>query len=59
MEKTIEELITEETSKRLKEMEAPDYEFPPKISRADIAAIAASIAASLVLIILCMTEVIV
>ena len=59
MEKSIEELIYEETSKRLEEMAAPDYQFPPKITKADVFAIAASIGASLILIILCMTGVIV
>lgn len=58
MEKSIEELIYEETDKRLKEMQAPDYEFPKQATRADWIGIAASIGVSLLLIILCMTGVI-
>ena len=58
MEKTIEQLITEETAVRLEEMQSPSYRFPRRITRADITAIVAAIAVSLVLIVLCMTEVI-
>ena len=58
MEKSIEELIYEETDKRLKEMKAPDYEFPKKADKADWIGIAVSIACSLLLIVLCMTGVI-
>ena len=59
MEKSIEELIREETDERLKQMAAPDYPFPAKITGADWAAMGACIGVSLVLIILCMTGVIV
>lgn len=59
MEKSIEELIYEETDERLKEMASPDYRFPRKINKKDIIAIIASIAICLLLIVLCMTEVIV
>ena len=58
MEKTIEELIYEETDQRLKQMGAPDYVFPEKINRADIIGIVASVGISLLLIVLCMTGVI-
>ena len=59
MEKTIEELIYEETEQRLKEMAAPGYQWPGKADKKDAIAIAAGIGASLLLIILCMTGVIV
>ena len=59
MEKTIEELIYEETDKRLKEMKAPGYEFPKKATKADWIGIAAAVGGSLLLIVLCMTGVIV
>lgn len=58
MEKSIEELIYEETDQRLKEMASPDYQFPPKADKKDAIGIIAAIAVSLVLIVLCMTEVI-
>ena len=59
MEKTIEELIYEETEQRLQEMSSPDYEFPPKADRKDFIGIVVSIGLSLLLIVLCMTGVIV
>ena len=59
MEKSIEELIYEETDKRLKEMAAPDYQFPQKANLKDAFAIVAGICISLLLILLCMTGVIV
>lgn len=58
MEKTIEELIYEETDERLKEMAVPDYPWPKKADRTDFIAIATGIGISLLLIILCMTGVI-
>ncbi len=58
-EKTIEELIYEETDQRLKEMASPDYVFPEKADAKDVIGIVASIAVCLVLIVLCMTGVIV
>ena len=58
MEKSIEELIYEETDQRLKEMASPDYQFPPKADKKDPIGIIAAIAVSLVRIVLCMTEVI-
>ncbi|MBO4289448.1 MAG: hypothetical protein J5865_05020 [Lachnospiraceae bacterium] len=57
-EKSIEELIYEETDQRLKEMASPDYEFPKKADKWDWIGIAASCAVCLLLIILCMTGVI-
>lgn len=59
MEKSIEELIYEETEVRLKEMASPDYVFPKKADKTDVVAILASIGVCFVLIILCMTGVIV
>ena len=59
MEKSIEELIREETQQRLKEMAAPEYPWPGKADRKDAIAIVVGIGISLVLIILCMTGVIV
>ena len=58
MEKSIEELIYEETDKRLKEMQAPDYEFPKQANKADWLGILAAVGVSLLLIVLCMTGVI-
>lgn len=59
MEKSIEELIYEETDQRLKEMAAPDYPWPQKADKKDAIAIIAGIGFSLLLIALCMTGVIV
>jgi len=59
MEKSIEELIYEETDQRLKEMAVPDYHFPKKADKNDAIAIVAGIGISLILIILCMMGVIV
>ena len=57
-EKTIDELIYEETDQRLKEMASPEYVFPEKADRKDAFGIVAAIAVCLLLIILCMTGVI-
>lgn len=57
-EDSIEQMIYDETEKRLGIMESKDYVFPPKIGKVDVVAIIASCAVSLVLIILCMTGVI-
>lgn len=59
MEKTIDELITEETTHRLEEMGSKDYQFPTKAGLADYLCIGAGICVSLLLIILCMAGVIV
>ena len=59
MEKTIEELIYEETEQRLREMSASDYQFPQKANKLDAIGIIAAAAVCLYLIVLCMTGVIV
>lgn len=59
MEKSIDEIITEETENRLKEMASPEYVFPTKADNRDTTGIVAMIGISLILIILCMMEVIV
>ena len=58
-EKSIEQMIYDETEKRLAVMESPDYVFPKKITKADVIGIVASVAVSVVLIVLCMVGVIV
>jgi hypothetical protein len=55
MEKTIEELIYEETEKRLREMSSPDYNWPQKADRKDIVGICGAIGICILLIVLCMT----
>ena len=59
VEKQIEELIYEETDKRLKEMTSPDYQFPKKADKKDVIGIVGSCVVCLALIVLCMMEVIV
>lgn len=59
MEKSIEELIYEETDQRLKEMAAPGYEFPGKADKWDVIGIVVTAGVSLLLIVLCMTGVII
>lgn len=59
MEKTIEELIYEETDRRLKEMRSENYRFPAEADKTDWIGIAAIIGVSALLIILCMAGVIV
>ncbi len=58
MEKTIEELIYEETEQRLKVMQSPDYQFPKKADKNDFYTIFAVIIISSALIVLCMIGVI-
>jgi len=58
MEKSIEELIYEETEQRLKEMSSPSYQFPKKADKADYIGILGAVFTCLILIILCMTGVI-
>lgn len=55
----IEALIYNETEKRLAVMEKPDYVYPERIGRGDIAGIIIAFALSLFLILLCMTGVII
>lgn len=50
----IEQLIYEETERRLEIMQSDSYEFPKKMTRVDYGIIIASAAASLVLIVTCM-----
>ena len=50
----IEQLIYEETERRLEIMQSDSYEFPKKMTRVDYGIIIASGAASLVLIVTCM-----
>ena len=51
---SIEQLIYEETERRLEIMHSDTYEFPKKMTRVDYGIIIASVAASLVLIVTCM-----
>jgi len=54
----IEELIYEETEKRLEEMQDPAYEYPKRITKGDVIGIISLIVVSLTLIISCMMGVI-
>lgn len=47
---SIEQLIYEETERRLEIMQSDTYEFPKKMTRVDYGIIIASVAASLVLL---------
>ena len=51
---SIEQLIYEETERRLEIMQSDTYEFPKKMTRVDYGIIIASVAASLVVIVTCM-----
>lgn len=51
---SIEQLIYEETERRLEIMQSDTYEFPKKMTRVDYGIIIASVVASLVLIVTCM-----
>lgn len=55
---SLEELIVEETTKRLDEMASADYEFPKRITRWDVVWMVVGVAVSAILIALCMTGVI-
>lgn len=57
-EMTLEELIMSETTKRLEEMEQRGYEFPKRITGADVAVMIACFSVSILLIVLCMVGVI-
>ncbi len=57
-QKSIEQLIYQETEERLKEMESDTYEFPKKMTKVDYIIIAVSVIASLGLIAACMLGVI-
>ena len=54
----IEQIIQDETERRLAEMQRPDYEFPPRASVADVWGIVLLIGISALLILLCMMGVI-
>ena len=58
MSKNLEDLIYEETKRKLDIMESKEYECPKRITKVDIYIIISIIIISLVLIILCMSEVI-
>lgn len=58
MKDSLEQLIYDETEKRLNEMEQPDYEFPKRMSKADYAVIVGAIVVCTLLIALCMVGVI-
>ena len=55
---SLEQIIYEETEKRLAEMSKKDYEFPEKADKKDYIGIACAVGVCLVLIIMCMTGVI-
>lgn len=57
-ELSLDELITEETTKRLDEMASADYAFPKRITRWDVVWMVVGVAVSAILIALCMTGVI-
>ena len=59
MEKSIEEVIAEETERRLAEMSTPDYQFPEKADCIDAVSIVILVGFSAILILFCMTGVIV
>ncbi len=54
----IEQIIQDETERRLAEMQRPDYEFPPRATATDVWGIVLLVGASAVLIVLCMLGVI-
>lgn len=56
--KSIDEMIYEETEKRLDEMQSDSYEFPKKMNKVDFVLIGAFVAVSVLLIVLCMAGVI-
>ena len=58
MEESIEKVIYEETEKRLKEMDASEYQFPKKADSKDVILMAALAGASCLLIVLCLMGVI-
>ena len=51
----IEQLVADETKRRLEEMESPDYDFCATILKKDFALIGVIIGINLILIILAMT----
>lgn len=57
-EKSIEELIKDETIIRIREMEKPGYRYPKRLGRGDWLGIILGIAGSLALIAACMTGIV-
>lgn len=57
-QESIEQMIYDETERRLQIMEKSDYEFPKKAGKADAIGIVVSVVVSIILIVLCMTGVI-
>jgi len=57
-EKSIEQMIYDETVKRFSVMESSDYQFPERISKVDVIGIICSVVCSFILIVLCMVGVI-
>ncbi|MBR1863287.1 MAG: hypothetical protein IJ806_04295 [Ruminococcus sp.] len=55
---SLEQIIYDETEKRLAEMSKEDYEFPERADKKDYIGIALAVGVCLLLIILCMTGVI-
>ncbi len=58
MEESIEKVIRDETDRRLKEMGAPEYQFPEKADFKDIIWIAVLAGVCCLLIVLCLMGVI-
>lgn len=58
LEKTIEQLIYEETEERLRQMQAPEYRFPEQANWKDGVGILLLIGVSTLLVVLCMMGVI-
>ena len=55
----IEELIYEETNKRLAIMSSKEYNYPPKVTNIDFIIIISLLVVSVIFIVMCMTGVIV
>ncbi len=51
-EKSVKEMLREEVDSRIREMEAPDYEYVPKLNKADYAGMAVTAAVCIVLIVI-------
>lgn len=54
----IQQLIDEETTKRLHQMQETGYEFPKRVTKLDYVLMIAAVVVSEIMIILCMTGVI-
>lgn len=51
-EKSVKEMLQEEVDSRIAEIEAPDYEYVPKLNKADYIGMAATAAVCIILIII-------